>query len=105
MELRERRERVNQLTHYGLQYLNPFALDFKFGKFRITYGKTSSYKPTIRSWCTELLNQKLEFGGGLDSGFSLCAPTYYHTSEYFYIQCLEVWKLIQNRVYVRVHSI
>jgi len=43
---------------------------------------------STRSW---------EFGGVLDSGFSVCsAPTYYHTSKYFYSQHLEVWKLIQN---------
>ena len=48
------------------------------------------------SQCTALLNQKSDFRGGLDSGFSSCAaPTYYCT--YFYNQCPQVWKLIGTK--------
>ena len=53
---------------------------------------------TVKSQCTALLNWQLEFRGGSSSGFSSCTvPTYYHTSEYFYSQYPEVWKLIWNR--------
>ena len=53
------------------------------------------FEYTVMSQCTALLNQESGFGGGSDSGFSLCAePTYYCASEYFYSQYQQVWKLI-----------
>jgi len=55
------------------------------------------YNPSLPS-CYELVHctTQLEiqkFSGASDIGFSSCAvPTYYHTSEYFNNQQLEVWK-------------
>src|SRR5882724_9297919 len=59
-----------------------------------TLPSLTSLREFVTSQCTALLNHKSEFGGGLDSGFSLCtAPTYYCRSKYFYSQDPQIRKL------------
>src|SRR5882724_13303242 len=85
--------------HVAQKYFQPLGWYTCSGRSYMSAGMhvSSIYIPPVMSECTALLSQKLGFGGVSNSGFISCAaPTYYCGSEYFYIQCPQVWKLIRT---------